>query len=182
MYIFINSDSPSDISIMATYLPGACDKITENLYTKCGSLSYSKCDQCGDDCRLAECVREEKYNSPEAVLTSFCLPFNVSKQELHERCQWYKDVTKARWKSACSDSLDIGSIGAGTIILLVILMMAFFGFVGVLVWYNFKLKTTGNPPIRCHRLCPDILFPRPRIVTQSSQYRPPDIQLQQFRH
>lgn len=181
MFLYITAESSSEITIMATYLEGACDKIEENLYTKCGSMSYSKCDVCGDDCRLVECIREEKYNSPKAVLTNLCLPYNVSHDELWDRCKWYKDVTLAQWKSECDDGLEIGSIGAGTIIVLVLIMMGFFGFVGVLTWYNFKLRTTGSPPIKCHRFCPDILFPRPRAVSERSDYRPPEINLQQFK-
>lgn len=181
MFLYITSDSTSEITIMATYLEGPCDKIEENLYTECGSMSYSKCDQCGDDCRLAECIREEKYNSPRAVLTNLCLPYNVAKYEMWDRCKWYKDVTLAQWKSECTEGLEIKSIGAGTIIFLVLIMLAFFGFIGVLTWYNFKLKKTGTPPIKCHRFCPEILFPRPRNISERSDYRPPDINLQQFK-
>lgn len=181
MYVYIKADSESFITIAATYQEGLCDKIEETLYTKCGSMSYEKCDKCGDNCRIADCIRDRKGKVEASVLTSLCLPYNVSKFEIVERCQRYKDVDLGKWKDDCDESLDIGSVGAGTIIVLVLIMMTFFGFVGLLTWYNWKMKMTGVPPLRCHRFCPDILFPRPKPVRETSNYVPPEINLREFK-
>lgn len=182
LYIYVKTTAKASLTIASNYLDGKCDHIVENLYTKCGSMNYEECDKCGDDCRLAECIREKRGNENELLIMSLCLPYNASEEELNSRCQGHVHVDSGKWKQSCSDSIDIGSIGAGTIIALVIIMIAFFGFVGVVTWYNLKIKTTGNPPIRCHRFCPEILFPRAnagrRQRVEESTYRPPEIALQ----
>ncbi|OMJ68825.1 hypothetical protein SteCoe_33619 [Stentor coeruleus] len=182
LYIYVKTTAKASLTIASNYLDEKCDHIVENLYTKCGSMNYEECDKCGDDCRLAECIREKRSNEDEKLIMSLCLPYNVSDDELNSRCSGHINVDSGKWKKDCSDSIYIGSIGAGTIIALVIIMMAFFGFVGVVTWYNLKIKTTGHPPITCPRFCPEILFPRAnverRMRTEESTYRPPEIALQ----
>lgn len=181
MYLYINSNKNQVITITATYLEGPCDKIDETMYTKCGSMTYAKCDQCGDDCRIADCIKDKTGTTPLTVMTSLCLPSDVTNDEINERCKKFIDVSRGKWKDKCDDSLNIGSIGAGTIIILVLIMMSFFGFVGVLTYYNWKMKMTGVPPFKCLRCCPDILFPKPKPKPEASNYVPPEINLREFK-
>lgn len=181
MYLYIDSNNKNTVTISATYLEGPCDKIDETLYTKCGSMTYKKCDKCGDDCRIADCIKDKTGTSDLKVMTSLCLPSDVPDYEINDRCKQYIDVSRGRWKDECDDSLHIGSVGAGTIIILVVIMMSFFGFVGLLTYYNWKMKMTGVPPFKCLRCCPDILFPKPKPAPEASNYVPPEINLREFK-
>ena len=181
LYLYVKSSDKSSFAISTQYEEGECDKIVENLYTQCGSMNYAECDKCDDECRLANCIATERYNSPEKILMNLCLPFGAGDQEVEDRCVQYKGVDKGVWKQDCDNSIDVGSVGAGTVVVLVVIMMAFFGFVGIVTWYNWKLKAEGTPPIKCLRCCPDVLFPRPKLQPPPSYYRPPDVSLQTFK-
>ena len=181
LYLYVTATKDSSLSILTQYLTGDCDKIEETLFTQCGSMNYYECDKCGDECRLANCIKQATFNTNEQILMSLCLPDTISEDEVTSKCKDFKDVDSGIWKQDCDDSIDIGSVGAGTIIALVFIMMSFFGFVGIVTWYNWKLKTTGTPPFKSHKLCPDVLFPRPPPIRPKSNYKPPDIALQSFK-
>lgn len=181
LYIYVKAKADTKFHLAVQYITGECDKIVENLYTQCGSMNYAECDRCDDECRLAECIRSKRYNSEEKILMNLCLPYTVSDDEISERCLSYKGVDVGTWKQDCDNSIDIGSVGAGTVVALVLIMMSFFGFVGAVAWYNWKMKMTGTPPIKCCKFCPDVLFPRPRQMQMPSSYRPPDVSLQTFK-
>ena len=182
LYLYIKAKEKTAIGVSTQYKNGEkCDSIGENLYTKCGSMTYSECDKCGDECRLANCTRNKRYDSEEKVLAHLCLPESIDMYELDDRCKAYKDVDIGIWKEKCDDSLLPSSVGFGTIIILVIIMISFFGFVLVVAWYNFQLKKTGQPPIQCPAFCPDILFPSPKPMAEQSFYSPPEISLRSFK-
>jgi len=180
IYIYVKISRDSMISFSGSYYQGDCDPIEENLYTRCGAMTYDQCDVCGDECRLAFCKKRQYEKEPE-VKTSLCLPYNVTAEEINDRCDDYMGVDYGEWKESCNKSLEIGNIGALTIITLVLMTIAFFGFIGTVTWYNFKLRTTGKAPIKCFKFCPEILFPRPTRQAQSAQplrgYQPPDIEI-----
>ena len=92
LYIYVLASGEAKFRITSQYLPGECDRIEENLYTQCGSMSYTECDKCDDECRLANCVRKQRHNSKEAILMNLCLPYTTSKDEVDDRCKEYKDV------------------------------------------------------------------------------------------
>jgi hypothetical protein len=185
LYVYVKTKPTStisnSISIIAAYLQGQCDHIEETLYATCGSMNYKECDRCDDQCRVAECVQSARHDQPEKILQTLCLPYTVESFELNTRCLGYKAVDFGKWKQGCDDSIDTGSVGAGTVVALVLIMMGFFAFVGAVTWYNWKLKTSGVPPVRCFGWCPAVLFPRPRQPAPQSFYKPPDISMQSFK-
>ncbi|CAG9318845.1 unnamed protein product [Blepharisma stoltei] len=180
IYIYVKVSKESTLSFSGSYYQGDCDPIEENLYTKCGAMTYAQCDVCGDECRLAFCKKRSRDGKDPEVKTSLCLPYNVTAEELTDRCDDYMNVDYGEWKDSCNKSLEIGNIGALTIIMLVLMTIAFFGFIGIVTWYNFKLRTTGKPPIKCFKFCPEILFPHPRQAQPAQPlrgYQPPDIEI-----
>lgn len=166
LYIYIKASGKTSITIASNYLSEKCDHINENPYTQCGSMNYEECDRCGDNCRLAECIKEQRPNEKEKLIMNLCLPSNTSTSEVNEKCQGHINVDSGRWKQDCDDTIKIGNIGALTLIALVVTMMGFFGLFGVVFWYNWKMRINGVPPIKCCRLCPDMLFPRSSIATR----------------
>lgn len=184
IYIYVKAASKVSLTITSNYIQGKCDPIPENLYTKCGSLNYEECDKCGDDCRLAECIKEERSKQEEELIMSLCLPYDSSDYEINSRCKGHVHVDSGRWKQDCDNSLNIDSVGSMTIIALVLIMIFFFGFFALVTWYNWRMKSDENPPFRCHRICPEMLFPRRvnrRMDEDESGYRPPEVSLQSMR-
>jgi hypothetical protein len=181
LYLYVKATADTSFSATVQYVEGTCDKIIENLYTQCGAMNYAECDRCDDECRVVNCIQNAKYEVPEKILMNLCLPYNVSDEELNQRCKKYINVNKGTWKSDCSDPIDTGSVGVITIIALVFIMIGFFGFIALVSWYNWKLKTTGSVPIKCFKFCPDILFPKPALPKPRSLYTPPDMSLQRFK-
>ncbi|OMJ67429.1 hypothetical protein SteCoe_35410 [Stentor coeruleus] len=182
IYIYVKAASKVTLTITSSYIQGKCDPIPENLYTKCGSLNYEECDKCGDDCRLAGCIKEKKNNQEEKIIMNLCLPYDSSDYEINIRCKGHVYVDSGKWKQDCNNSLKIQSVGSATIAALVLIMIFFFGFFGLVTWYNWRMKNDGNPPFRCPRICPEVLFPR-RVVRRMNNedvigYRPPEIPLQ----
>ena len=178
LYLYVEPKDAQSQTLRFNYEEGACETIEENLYTQCGALNYRECDRCGDECRLAECM--DRTLSGDVLRISLCLPYNITSDEMEKRCIRYKDVDYAEWKTECDDSISMNNVGVGTIILLVILMGVFLSFAGLVVWYNWKLRSTGRPPMKCFDFCPEILFPRPYTqVPPTSYYSPPSINLQE---
>lgn len=173
-YVYVDSSVLAAMTFVSEYVGGTCDAIKEDAYSLCGAMNYQECDVCGDSCQLAKCLSKTTHIEEYQVATHLCLPTSVFSAEINERCRDFYNVEKGEWKEDCDDSIHIQTVGWGTIVLLVVLMFAFISFFISVVYYNWRLRTTGNPPVKCSKCCPIILFPRPRTPSLSSDYRPPE--------
>lgn len=121
------------------------------------------CDRCDGQCRLADCKRILKGTFDYEVIATLCLPYSIDDKEVKNRCEAHKDIHLSEWRQDCSGNIDIDSIGLWSSIAIGLLMVVYFGFIGTVGWYNYKFRRTGQPPIKCPRMCPEALFPRPMV-------------------
>jgi hypothetical protein len=182
LWLYVMPKPDAEIMIYAEYkdeIP--CNSIEENPYTQCGAQDFKTCNQCGGECRLAECMAYNHNKGTEYGLYHICLPRDTSDEEIKQRCLSHKSAEHGEWKKSCDEPLDVGSVGTGTVAVIGFLIVAYVGFIGVATWYNWSFKKTGRAPMRCPNLCPEILFPRStlqaRQESMSDDYRPPEIAL-----
>jgi hypothetical protein len=170
MYLVVNGKHPS-LVVQAKYVEGACDPIPENDYTFCGALSYDNCDRCDSRCRLAVC-----RNRKEEDLADLCLPNDVSMNEIKDRCFSVMGAVSYDWKEECKHA-EADQSSAWTIVLILLFVLLFLAFIGSVGFYHWRLRKTGEAPIKCPRFCPQALFPQPEVrqpARSSSAYRPPE--------
>ena len=172
LWIYIDPLQNTEITVLLSYIPDrTCDPIPEDIYSICGSMDYSSCNTCGNNCRIGECIGIDKYNYSRYTVLSLCVPFTTTKEELNGRCLAHKDVEYSQWKRDCKEELFIDEISWKNVVLVMAVVIVYVSALVLVTFYHCFYKQKGRAPVKCCRWCPKVLFPDEERLIKQEEYK-----------
>jgi hypothetical protein len=96
--------------------------------------------------------------------------------EIKDRCFSVMEAVSYEWKQECKHA-EPDKSSVWTVLLILLFVMLFIAFIGSVGCYHWRLRKTGEAPMKCPDFCPQALFPQPEVrqpARSSSAYKPPE--------